>query len=58
VKQANASLIQTIEERLDIEEEGRRKRADAAILLEAHEAELRRTLIFASARVQDRIKQQ
>jgi uncharacterized protein YaaN involved in tellurite resistance len=58
VKQANASLIQTIVESLDIAEEGRRKRADAAIQLETLEAELRRTLINASARVQDRIKQQ
>lgn len=58
VKQANASLIQTIEESLDIAEEGRRKRADAALKLETLEAELRRTLINASARVQGGIRQQ
>jgi uncharacterized protein YaaN involved in tellurite resistance len=58
VKQANASLIQTIEESLSIADEGRRKRAEAAIQLETLEAELRRTLINASARVQDRLEQQ
>ncbi len=58
VKQANASLIQTIEESLSIADEGRRKRAEAAIELENLEAELRRTLINASARVQDRLEQQ
>ena len=58
VKQANASLIQTIEESLSIADEGRRKRAEAAIQLETLEAELRRTLINASARAQDRLEQQ
>lgn len=58
VKQANASLIETIEESLSIADEGRRKRAEAAIQLETLEAELRRTLINASARVQDRLEQQ
>lgn len=57
VKQANASLIQTIEESLSIADEGRRKRAEAAIQLETLEAELRRTLINASARVQDKLEQ-
>lgn len=58
VKQANASLIQTIEESLSIADEGRRKRAEAALQLETLEAELRRTLINASARVQDKLEQQ
>lgn len=58
VKQANASLIETIEESLSIADEGRRKRAEAAIQLETLEAELRRTLINASARVQDQLEQQ
>jgi uncharacterized protein YaaN involved in tellurite resistance len=58
VKQANASLIQTIEESLGIADEGRRKRAEAAIQLETLEAELRRALINASARVQDRLDHQ
>ncbi len=51
VKQANASLIETIEESLRIADEGRRKRAEAAIQLETLEAELRRTLVSVSARV-------
>lgn len=58
VKQANASLIETIEESLSIADEGRRKRAEAALQLETLEAELRRTLINASARVQNRPEQQ
>jgi uncharacterized protein YaaN involved in tellurite resistance len=58
VKQANASLIQTIEESLSIAEEGRRKRAEAAIQMETLEAELRRTLINTSARGQERLTQQ
>ncbi|BDD87406.1 toxic anion resistance protein [Desulfofustis limnaeus] len=55
VKQANASLIQTIEESLSIAEEGRKKRADAALQLETLEAELRRTLISVSGRAQEKI---
>ncbi len=51
VKQANASLIETIEESLRIADEGRRKRDEAAIQLETLEAELRRTLVSANARV-------
>ncbi|MEA3467732.1 MAG: toxic anion resistance protein [Thermodesulfobacteriota bacterium] len=51
VKQANASLIETIEESLRIADEGRRKRAEAAIQLETLEAELRRTLVSANAQV-------
>ncbi|MBA3004980.1 MAG: toxic anion resistance protein [Proteobacteria bacterium] len=54
VKQANASLIETIEESLSIADEGRRKRAEAALQLETLEAELRRTLVSASARVNAR----
>ena len=44
VKQANTSLIETIEERLSITDEGRRKCAEVEIQLEALESELRRTL--------------
>lgn len=51
VKQANAALIETIEESLRIADEGRRKRADAAAQLEVLETELRTTLVSASARV-------
>jgi uncharacterized protein YaaN involved in tellurite resistance len=58
VKQANASLIETIEESLSIADEGRRKRAEAALQLETLEAELRRTLVSASARVNTRPGQQ
>jgi uncharacterized protein YaaN involved in tellurite resistance len=58
VKQANASLIETIEESLSIADEGRRKRAEAAIQLETLESELRRTLVSATARVNARPGQQ
>lgn len=51
VKQANAALIETIEESLQIADEGRRKRAEAAAQLETLEAELRRTLVSATATV-------
>jgi len=50
VKQANRSLIETIEESLKIADEGKRARAKAAAELEQLEAELRRTLAAASAR--------
>jgi uncharacterized protein YaaN involved in tellurite resistance len=49
VKQANAALIETIEESLQIADEGRVKRADAAAQLVTLESELRRTLVSASA---------
>lgn len=58
VKQANASLIETIEESLGIADEGRRKRAEAAAQLETLESELRRTLISATAGVNRRPGQQ
>ena len=51
VKDANAALIETIEESLQIADEGRRKRAEAATRLESLESELRRTLVSASAPV-------
>ncbi|MFO7576856.1 MAG: toxic anion resistance protein [Pelovirga sp.] len=50
VKQANAALIDTIEESLRIADEGRRKRVEAQAQLETLEAELRRSLASASAR--------
>lgn len=53
VKQANATLIETIEESLRIADEGRRKRAEATTQLETLESELRRTLVSASARVNE-----
>lgn len=49
VKQANTALIETIQESLQIADEGRKKRADAAIQLQTLEAELRKTLLSASA---------
>lgn len=49
VKQANDALIDTIEESLQIADEGRQKRADAALQLETLEAELRRALVNATA---------
>ncbi len=51
VKQANASLIETIEESLSIADEGRRKRSEAALQLEVLESELRKSLVSAGARV-------
>jgi len=50
VKQANASLIATIEESLEIADEGKRNRAAAEEELKKMEAELRDTLASASAR--------
>ncbi len=50
VKQANAVLIETIEESLRIADDGRKKRAEAAGQLEVLEMELRNSLVSASAR--------
>ena len=50
VKQANAALIETIEDSLRIAEEGRKQRAEATNQLEKLETELRETLVSASAR--------
>lgn len=49
IKQANADLIGTIEESLQIADEGKRKRAEAEKELEKMEAELKSTLSAASA---------
>lgn len=53
VKQANAALIETIQESLHIADDGRRKRAEAAAQLEVLETELRNSLVSASAREHD-----
>ncbi len=50
VKKANQMLIDTIEESLQIADEGKRMRADAVGQLEQMEGELRKTLASASAR--------
>ncbi|MGR3491476.1 MAG: toxic anion resistance protein [Shimia sp.] len=50
VKQANADLIATINESLEIADEGKRKRAEAEKDLQSMEAELRDTLASAKAR--------
>jgi uncharacterized protein YaaN involved in tellurite resistance len=50
VKQANADLIGTIEESLQIADEGKAKRASAEIELKKMEADLRDTLASAKAR--------
>jgi uncharacterized protein YaaN involved in tellurite resistance len=50
VKTANAELIATIEESLQIADEGKRKRAEAEADLKKMEAELRDTLAAAKAR--------
>ena len=50
VKQANADLIGTIEESLQIADEGKAKRSSAEVELKKMEAELRDTLAAAKAR--------
>lgn len=50
IKQANADLIGTIEESLQIADEGKRKRAEAEKELQNMEAELKQTLSAATAR--------
>jgi uncharacterized protein YaaN involved in tellurite resistance len=50
VKKANDTLIATIEESLQIADEGRRRRQEAAVWLATCEAELRQTLAAARAR--------
>ena len=49
VKQANQALIETIEESLQIADEGKRARAAASAELQQMEADLRRTLSAANA---------
>lgn len=48
VKEANAKLIATIEESLQIAEEGKRMRAEAVVELSTMESELKKTLVTAS----------
>ncbi|MEM1429548.1 MAG: toxic anion resistance protein [Pseudomonadota bacterium] len=50
VKQANATLVSTINESLAIADEGKKRRAEAEKELQAMEAELRDTLASAKAR--------
>jgi uncharacterized protein YaaN involved in tellurite resistance len=50
VKKANQTLIATIQESLQIADEGKRRRVDAMNQLELCETELRKTLAAASAR--------
>jgi len=50
VKKANATLIATIEESLQIADEGRHRRQEAAVQLQSCETELRKTLAAAQAR--------
>lgn len=49
IKQANADLIGTITESLEIADEGKRKRAEAEVELQTMEAELKKTLSAATA---------
>lgn len=53
VKKANATLIATINESLQIADEGKKMRADAVLQLEECETELRKTLSSAASRVQE-----
>ena len=50
IKKANDTLIATIEESLQIADEGKRKRADAEVQLAQCESELRKSLATAAAR--------
>ena len=50
VKKANADLIGTIQESLEIADEGKRKRAEAETELQTMEAELKATLAAATAK--------
>ncbi len=50
VKEANANLIATINESLEIADEGKRKRAEAEVELKQMEEELKNTLASAKAR--------
>ena len=50
VKEANANLIATINESLEIADEGKRKRAEAEVELQKMEHELKETLAAAKAR--------
>ncbi len=50
VKKANADLVATIEESLQIADEGKRRRAEAEVEMTKMEADLRDTLSAASAR--------
>jgi uncharacterized protein YaaN involved in tellurite resistance len=50
VKEANANLIATINESLEIADEGKRKRAEAEVEMQKMEAELKQTLSAARAR--------
>lgn len=50
VKEANANLIATINESLEIADEGKRKRAEAELELKKMEEELKNTLASAKAR--------
>lgn len=51
VKKANATLIDTINESLQIADQGKQMRADAVSQLQACESELRKTLASAASRV-------
>lgn len=58
VKQANDALIETIQESLQIADEGRRKRSEAAAQLELMETELHKTLVSASAKSGSVVKEE
>jgi uncharacterized protein YaaN involved in tellurite resistance len=51
VKKANQTLIETINESLQIADEGKKMRADAVIQLQECETELRKTLSSAASKV-------
>ncbi|MCK5830623.1 MAG: toxic anion resistance protein [Methylococcales bacterium] len=58
VKKANTTLINTINESLQIADEGKKMRADAVLQLEECETELRKTLSSAASRVKETVDNQ
>ena len=52
IKKANQLLIETIEESLQIADEGKKRRSEALNQLETMEAELKKTLVAATGRAQ------
>ena len=50
IKQANRTLIETIEESLQIADQGKRMRSEAVVQLQECEEELRKTLISAQGK--------
>ncbi len=57
IKKANQLLIETVEESLQIADEGKKRRSEALGQLETMESELKKTLIAATGRNQDQVEE-